>query len=532
MTGQLQEHPLAELLHEISAAGLSGALRLEHERLKTVVYLAGGEIIYAASNLRLHRLAECVRRWQLLSEQELSAMPRSASDIDLAEALVERNVLSRESLEELQTRQVLEVLRPVMLWTEGIWEFDARVRMNREVRVGVDRKSLLLESARRLPAEFVAGRFPNENEKLRPEKQAPVNLELRPTEAFVFSRIDAPLALSELIAISTLPETEVKQIVYTLALGGLIERERWPLAFSPEALEKARALKVAQKPSAPPAAAPSRPEVVEAKSAAATMDAPAQAETGEAVALEQLFARLAVAEDYYQVLGVRRSATVGEIKSSYHKLAKNFHPDRFHQDEDASLRARIEESFARIAQAYETLKDKQGRAAYDLKLSQQNSPANTLGAASQQNAQRSGAAAANTGAASDAAHAAALLRQAEDSFGRGMLAFKQGKFPVAVASFGEAARLVPREARYRAFHGCVLARYEGTRRQAEAELKAAIALDSNNASYHIMLAEFYSQIGLTRRSLGELERALAIDSQNTTARQLFDKLQATLKGQL
>jgi curved DNA-binding protein CbpA len=522
------------LLHEISAAGVSGALRLEHERLKTVVYLADGRVIYAASNLRLHRLAECVVRWQVLSEQDLSGLPRTASDIDFAEALVEAKMLDRESLEEIQARQVMEVLRPAMLWTEGAWEFDARVRMNRDVRVVFDVKSLLMESARRLPPEFVAGRFPDENEKLLPEKNAPVNLELRPTEAFVFSRIDAPLTLSELISISTLPETELKQIVYTLALGGLIERQRWPLAFSAEALERARSLKIAQKMTAAsgPIAA-SSPEVVETKSDAAATDAPTETEASIEVALEQLFARLAIAADYYQVLGVRRSATIGEIKSSYHKLAKSFHPDRFHQDEDAALRARIEESFARIAQAYETLKSKQGRAAYDLKLSQQQtSPAKAVDAAFQPNAPSAGEQAGQSSASQEAARAAAVLRQAEESFARGLRALKEGKFPAAVASFGESARLMPREARYRAYHGRVLARYEGTRRQAEAELKAAIALDSSNASYHVMLAEFYSEIGLTRRGLGELERALALDSQNTAARQLFDKLQAALKGQL
>jgi Tfp pilus assembly protein PilF len=61
-------------------------------------------------------------------------------------------------------------------------------------------------------------------------------------------------------------------------------------------------------------------------------------------------------------------------------------------------------------------------------------------------------------------------------------------------------------------------------RSAEAEFKAAIALDANNSSYRVMLAELYSEIGLLRRAQGELERALAIDPRNETARNLLDKL--------
>ena len=61
MAGQLQRHPLTELVREISTESLSGALRLARERAKAVVYFDAGEIIYAASNLRAYRLAECAR---------------------------------------------------------------------------------------------------------------------------------------------------------------------------------------------------------------------------------------------------------------------------------------------------------------------------------------------------------------------------------------------------------------------------------------------------------------------------------------
>jgi Tfp pilus assembly protein PilF len=62
------------------------------------------------------------------------------------------------------------------------------------------------------------------------------------------------------------------------------------------------------------------------------------------------------------------------------------------------------------------------------------------------------------------------------------------------------------------------------RRNAEAEFKAAIALDEKNVSYRVMLAELYSEIGLTRRAHSELERALAINPQDNAARSLFEKL--------
>jgi curved DNA-binding protein CbpA len=531
MTGQLREHPLAELLHEITDAGLSGALRLEYERLKTVVYLADGEVVYAASNLRQHRLAECILRWQALPGQELPVLPAGASDFDLAAALLEEKMLSRESLEILQARQVTEVLRPVLLWTEGTWMFDARVRMNRDVRFAVDLRSLLVESARRLPAEFVASRFTEPDERVLPRADAADGLALLPTEAFVLSRIDASLMVSEVIAVSALPEAAARQAIYTLVLARLLERERWPRAFTPEMLARARSVKPVAQADAPVTGKSEQPA---AKTVPPAAGAPATTEASEEMEVEDLFARMAVAATHYQVLGVRSTASPGEIKSSYHRLAKRFHPDRFYGGADTSLHAKVEDAFARIAQAYETLKDRQARATYDLKLSQQAATAKAGGAGGSEGAQSLNRTGPHPGAEASGTEAqakASLSRQAEESFARGLLALKQGKPLLAIAPFGEAARLAPREARYHAHYGRALSASEGTWRQAEAEFKAAISLDSKNASYHLMLAEFYSKIGLPRRAQSEAERALAIDAQDPAARRLLDSIQATLKGQ-
>ena len=89
---------------------------------------------------------------------------------------------------------------------------------------------------------------------------------------------------------------------------------------------------------------------------------------------------------------------------------------------------------------------------------------------------------------------------------------------------GEAALLVPRQARYRAYYGRALARDKSARRQSEAELQAAIALDEGNVSYRVMLAELYQEHGLRRRAEGELERALKLDPAHAAARRLLEQL--------
>jgi curved DNA-binding protein len=63
-------------------------------------------------------------------------------------------------------------------------------------------------------------------------------------------------------------------------------------------------------------------------------------------------------KDYYATLGVAKTAKPDDIKKAYRKLARKFHPD-------VSKEPDAEEKFKAMAEAYETLKDPEKRAAYD-----------------------------------------------------------------------------------------------------------------------------------------------------------------------
>ena len=64
-------------------------------------------------------------------------------------------------------------------------------------------------------------------------------------------------------------------------------------------------------------------------------------------------------KDYYEVLGIERSASTDDIKKAYRKLALKYHPDKNPGDHEA------EEMFKEATEAYEVLREKEKRAQYD-----------------------------------------------------------------------------------------------------------------------------------------------------------------------
>ncbi len=71
-----------------------------------------------------------------------------------------------------------------------------------------------------------------------------------------------------------------------------------------------------------------------------------------------------MADDYYNVLNVSRTASQEEIQKSYRRLARKYHPD-LHADEEEKQKSAAKQKFQKIQQAYDVLSDPEKRQMYD-----------------------------------------------------------------------------------------------------------------------------------------------------------------------
>jgi curved DNA-binding protein CbpA len=474
--GKLADKSLGELIREIGETGLSGALRLSRDRAKAVVYFEKGALVFMASNIRAHRLFEFLKRSGLADDNPLTDLSPKATDEEVLDHFVKQGRIRPEQADAIRANHVTDILRTTLLWTEGEWQLDARVRIAGNTRVTLDTRRLLLESVRHLPAAYVVSRFADREERIEFVHNNGYSPNLLPAEGFVLSRVTSPMTIKELVALGGMAEDETLRAIYALAIAGLLRRV---------------------------AAAASTHDGVPA-------DTPSPGAAASET-LEDFLARAGQAANHYETLNVGRQAATDQIKNAYHALARRYHPDRFHRA-DSALRSKVESAFARIAHAYEVLRDQSSRAAYDAQIGVRTAAAQPTDGATARSTAKSGG------------KKAAEEDRAETSFKKGLAAAKQNQPQQALRFFAEAASLDPRRARYRAEYGRALTGDPQTRRLAEIELKAAIALEADNVSYRVALAELYKALGLRRRAEGELQRALITDPKNDAARKLLTTL--------
>lgn len=504
LSGNFLTHPSAELVAEISHARLTGSLRVSNRDRKCILYFKQGVIAFAVSNARSSRLFDMLLTRKRLNRDDLAQIPNFTNDFEFAAFLQEKAFLTKAECDELFVEQIKAIVIDVMSWIEGEWSFTSLARLRDGLAFHIDTTELLIEYGRVMPVQTILGRFRSLDESFCRSEWDGAQLTLVQNELVILSKFSGnELKARDLIADRTLPEPVTVKALYTLWLGGLLERKDWNPAFSDISIASIRDAKLELKREAVRSGVTSEPAKPEAPAPVVV-----EPKTEEVkITVEEYLTRAEAAETYYDMLGVDHKAEIAEIKRAYFSLAKVFHPDHFHKEGPELLR-RVQTAFTELAQAHETLKNEATRENYDFKVRKELAEKEKLKAAGTYDEMTT------------------QIKQANESFERGFSLLMDGDHEHAIQFLARAVHFAPKNARYHAYHGKALASDEKQRHKAEAEMQTALKLDPDNPTYRIILSEFFIQQNLLKRAEGELTRLLAKFPSNREAHDLLDSLKS------
>jgi curved DNA-binding protein CbpA len=195
-----------------------------------------------------------------------------------------------------------------------------------------------------------------------------------------------------------------------------------------------------------------------------------------------------MAQDYYSLLGVPRTASSADIRQAYARLARDKHPDRF---SDPSERARAHELFRELTAAFNALSNDKSRREYDASLER---PRPTT-----------------------------PEEIARDAYERGMAHLAAGQFEEAVEQLRSAVHHAGGQARHHAALAAALARNPHAVREAIQSAERAAQLEPSVAAHQVLLAELLLSQGLKLRARRAAEGALRLSPNDARARRVLEE---------
>lgn len=235
-----------------------------------------------------------------------------------------------------------------------------------------------------------------------------------------------------------------------------------------------------------------------------------------------------VAKNFYEILGIPRTASDLEIKSAYHRLARRYHPDKAESPEQA---VSLEAEFSQISTAYNTLKDKSKRPAYDKSvLTARGQAAGT----SQSNMPTTSGFSVASGDGKPVFGNAATEQNratvAKRAFVRGTQMMTTGDYTKASELFEMAIKNSDQEPVYYARLALALLRGHRSFSRATEAAQRAIELDPYNSDYRLVLAELYESANIKSMAIKTYQEILKWDPANDKARMALECLAPSKKS--
>ncbi len=208
--------------------------------------------------------------------------------------------------------------------------------------------------------------------------------------------------------------------------------------------------------------------------------------------------------DYYQVLGIKSTASPEEIKSIYFSLAKKFHPDRISNAPDPEIKEKANFVFAEINKAYETLSNQLKRMEYDSRGFKEDTQEDTI----HEN----------------------LIERGRHLYRRAKGMYAQKQYWEAASIMEEAIRLDPMKSSYLLLLGLSQMNLPKFKHIAAANLQKAIDIEPYNVEAYAAMGILFMSENQPKRAEGFFRKVLSINPDHVLARKKLDEILGSSTG--
>jgi len=392
--GELSETSLPRILHNLYSLRATGLLHMENEDIKKVIYIRNGYPIFARSNLVREFLGQILVRTGTLSEENMEKSLEVARENGQRHgmALIEMGLITPHQLNDILRNQVLEKLLDIFSWPDGKYRFiQAREFKQGVTSIDLSPANLILQGLREHASRDQVLKMlePHLDHYLQ-QAENPLyrfqEIQLSAGEQRIMASCQGKTTLREILKQFLLSRKEAEPLLATLLSTGILEGRV-------------------------------EPEM-------ASDDSPCDEAEDIRTRRESFLKDYAwmMEQDYFTLLGVSESDPRDQIRKSYYSLVKQYHPDRFfEQDVLPDLKDKVNALFQRISDAHETLSDATAKARY-VSDRKEGAPRSTT--------------------------SLETILQAETAFQKGIVLFRGKRYDEAQKAFAEALELSPNEAEY------------------------------------------------------------------------------------
>jgi curved DNA-binding protein CbpA len=445
----------------------TGILRIEKGTAKKQLILRSGLLAFAESNAPQEHLARIMVAMDLLPRTKLGEVASSMKNgMTSEEAILAIANFSAQDLEKVRREQATIIMASILVWNDceirffpgdGLVRHQVNLYLKLSELIMIAVRHAISKQAFRISHQFLNGSFSLVEGFAEKMHGFPLNS----SERYACSLLANRMTASELLPLIPTEKEKPEEVLLCLYLLGFVSLYKEQVPQDGETL----------------------------------------ASNSAEQELEEMQARFKSAS-LYEVLSVSPEANAEEIQTAYHNMAKQLHPDHFQSAEfSAEVRVKAEQIFARINEAYLTLRSPGSRAAYDTERLDTNKQTST---------EKSGTIPTEVAA--------------EGLFLDGKASLAKGDFEVAVERLKGCVWLCARNAAYQYYLGIAESKIPRLRKSAEQHLLRAIELGDVSAESHLELAKLYIDVKLPRKAELELQRVMNLDPYNSEGRRLSAEL--------